>query len=219
MGFDHECGELQHGTVRGLDTRGLFAYSAGKSWGLGAVAVARTNEYENLESHFHAGPLVEFNVFPYTENAFAQLRLAYQAGPWVNRYLEPNVVGKLGDARMYYALSLIVDANQPWGSVQWAVQGNQFLDDADKFRLGAGAVLTLRVVEGLALAFEGQGAWVRDQVALRGRVITERELTLWTAEQATNFTFEGNLALVYTFGSAHATIVNPRFARVDLDEE
>jgi hypothetical protein len=218
-GFRPEGETLKHGTISGWDARGLFAYSLGRFWGLGTVAAVRANQFENLESHVHAGPLAEYNVFPYSENAFAQLRVAYQAGVWTNRYLEPNVAGKLGESRGYHALSLIVDANQPWGSVQWAMQGNQFLDDPDKFRLSAGAVLTLRVVEGVALAFEGQGAWVKDQIGLRGRVITERELTLWTAEQATNFTFEGKLALVYTFGSVHNTIVNPRFARVDLDEE
>jgi hypothetical protein len=218
-GFKPEGQTLQHGTVSRWEGRGLFAYSLGERWGLGGVGVVRASEYENLESHIHWGPLLEFNLFPYAENAFAQVRWAYQAGFWWNRYIEPNAAGRLSEARPYHALSLITDANQPWGSVQLALQGNQFLDSYKKFRISAGAVFTLRLLEGLAIAFEGQGAWVKDQINLRSRVITDRELMLWTAEQATNFTFEGGLTLVYTFGSAHNTVVNPRFARVDLDEE
>lgn len=218
-GFKPEGQTLQHGTVSRWEGRGLFAYSLGERWGLGGVGVVRASEYENLDAHVHAGPLLEFNLFPYAENAFAQVRWAYQAGFWWNRYIESNVAGQLSETRPYHALSLITDANQPWGSVQLALQGNQFLDSYKKFRVSAGAVFTLRLLEGLAIAFEGQGAWVKDQINLRSRVITDRELMLWTAEQATNFTFEGGLTLVYTFGSAHNTVVNPRFARVDLDEE
>ncbi len=218
-GFKPEGQTLQHGTVSRWEGRGLFAYSLGERWGLGGVGVVRASEYENLKFHVHAGPLLEFNLFPYAENAFAQVRWAYQAGFWWNRYLEPNVKGKSSETRPYHALSLITDANQPWGSIQVAVQGNQFMDAYENVRVSAGAVFTLRLFEGLAVAFEGQGAWVKDQINLRSRVITDRELMLWTAEQATNFTFEGGLTLVYTFGSGHNTVVNPRFARVDLDEE
>lgn len=218
-GFKPEGESLQHGTVSRWEGRGLFAYSIGEHWGLGAVGVGRASEFENIESHVHAGPVLEFNLFPYAENAFAQVRWAYQAGVWSNRYLEESALGKWYEVRPYHALSLVTDANQPWGSVQLAVQGNQFVDSYREFRISAGAVFTLRLLEGLAVAFEGRGAWVKDQINLRSRVITDRELMLWTAEQATNFTFEGELALIYSFGSAHNTVVNPRFARVDLDEE
>lgn len=218
-GFKPEGESLQHGTVSQWAARGLFAYSLGERWGLGATTTVRASEYENLASHVHGGPLLEFNLFPYAENAFAQVRWAYQAGVWWNRYIEPSVTAERDSTLPYHALSLVTDANQPWGSVQLAVQGNQFIGTYDKFRVSVGAVVSLRLLDGLAVAFEGQGAWVKDQINLRSRVITDRELMLWTAEQATEFTFEGGLALVYTFGSAHNTLVNPRFARVDLDEE
>jgi hypothetical protein len=42
---------------------------------------------------------------------------------------------------------------------------------------------------------------------------------LWTVEQPTEYTFDVQVSLNYTFGSKHDTIVNPRFARVDLEEE
>lgn len=218
-GFRSEGEPLVHGSVGGYAARAVYAQSVGEHWGVGATVNTRSSEYENLKHHAHGGLLGEANLFPYQENASKQLRLAYQAGLWSSNYLEPNRSARTKELKAYHALSLIVDANQPWGSVQWVGQINHFMDTPKLFRLSAGAVVGLRLFEGLALALEGEAAWVKDQINLRGRAITERELLVWTAEQATDFTFEATFGLVYTFGSAHNTIVNPRFARVDLDEE
>lgn len=218
-GFRSEGEPLIHGSVGGYDLRALYAQSVGEHWGIGATFNTRSSEFENLEHHAHGGLLGEANLFPYQENASKQLRLAYQAGLWSSKYLEPNNEARTRELKAYHALSLIVDANQPWGSVQWVGQINHFLDTPKLFRLSGGALVGIRLFEGLALALEGEAAWVKDQINLRGRTITDRELLVWTAEQATDFTFEATFGLVYTFGSAHNTIVNPRFARVDLDEE
>jgi hypothetical protein len=45
------------------------------------------------------------------------------------------------------------------------------------------------------------------------------DLLLGTAEQETSFDLQLELGIVYTFGSIHNTIVNPRFGRLDLQEE
>jgi hypothetical protein len=71
----------------------------------------------------------------------------------------------------------------------------------------------------LAVNLEGEAAYVRDLINLRRRAITDHELLLWTVQQPTHYMFEFKFALTYAFGSVHNTIVNPRFARVDLDEE
>jgi len=162
---------------------------------------------------------VDVNVFPYTDNAAKQLRFAYQLGPWANWYLERNRAGLFHEVRGYHALSLIADLNQAWGSLQWIGQVNHFLDDSNRFRLSTGAVISVRLFAGFALSVEGEAALVRDLINLRRRRVTDRELLLWTVEQPTNYRFEAQLVLTYTFGSKHDTIVNPRFARVDLDEE
>ncbi len=42
---------------------------------------------------------------------------------------------------------------------------------------------------------------------------------LRTAQQATDYTFTVQFGISYSFDSVYDTIVNPRFGRVDLDEE
>jgi hypothetical protein len=214
-----EDGSRIHGDSYGWDGRAIYAHSIGRRWALGGVGTGHASEYENLKGQLRAAPLVELNIYPYSENASRQLRLAYQAGAWTNWYLEPNRAGLMRESRPFQALSVIADVNQPWGSVQLVGQLNAFLDAPALYRLSGGAVLSLRLVAGLALTLEGQAALVHDQINQRSRPITDRELLLWTAQQPSNHFFEAEVGLSYTFGSVHNTIVNPRFARIDLDEE
>ncbi len=218
-GYRLQSGKRIHGDVYGWENRALYALALGKRWALGAVGTARARESQNLRAHAHGGPLVELNAFPYSENANRQLRFAYQAGAWANWYFEVNKAGLMRELRPYHALSMIVDVNQSWGSVQWVGQANWFLDDPRRYRLGTGAVLSVQLFEGFAVSIEGEGALVRDQISLRQRSVTDQELLLWTTQQPTNYVFEVSLSITYTFGSVHNTIVNPRFARVDLAEE
>ncbi|HEY0714446.1 MAG TPA: hypothetical protein VGF45_17310, partial [Polyangia bacterium] len=87
------------------------------------------------------------------------------------------------------------------------------------YRLSVGANLAIQISEGLSFSIEGEAALARDLVNLRGRQVTDVELLLWTAQQPTGHTFELGVGLTYTFGSVHNDIVNPRFGRVDLQEE
>lgn len=218
-GYLLEDGSRIHGSVRGWGARALYARSLASRWALGALGVGRGSEYENLEGHVHGGPVAEFNVFPYEENARRQLRLAYQIGAWANWYWEPNQRGHMSDVFAYHALALIADINESWGSVQWITQGNQFLSDPALYRVSSGAILSLRIATGLALSLDGKVEWIRDLAQTRGRQVTDEELLLGLAQQPTDFFVEGQLILSYAFGSVHNTIVNPRFGRIDLQEE
>jgi hypothetical protein len=205
--------------VNALTQRLVYANTLGRHWALGALAVGATNKYENSEYHLHGGPILEWNSFPYEENASRQLRLAYQVGAWYTNYYERTVFDRLEEIRPYHALSLIVDLNQAWGSVQSVLQANAFIEEPKRWRLAAGLTFTLSLVAGLALQFEGQIAWIHDQIGLRERELTDREIFLETRELEKTISLTAEFGFSYTFGSVHNTIVNPRFGRVDLEEE
>jgi hypothetical protein len=218
-GYKLEDGSRVRGDVYEAEGRAIYAHSVGTRGALGLVATGRASEFENLKGHVHGGPVAEINVFPYQENATRQLRAAYQVGAWSNWYFERNAAGRGRETRPYHALSLVADVNQTWGSVQLIGQGTQFLDSPRLYRLSVGSLLALRLFEGFAINLKGEASLVRDQISLRERQITDLELLLWTAQQKTNYMFEFELGFAYTFGSVHNTIVNPRFGRIDLDEE
>lgn len=218
-GYRLEDGNRIRGDVYGWNARALYAHSVRQRSALGTLATARASEFENLRLQLYGGPVVEFNVFPYRENTTRQLRFAYQLGPWANWYFERNEADLRREVRPYHALSLVVDVNQPWGSVQCVAQVNSFLNEPKLFRASLGPLLSLRLFEGFALTLKGEGAYVRDLINLRGRPVTDNELLLWTAQQRTKFTLEFAISFSYTFGSVHNTIVNPRFGLVDLQDD
>lgn len=212
-------GERVSGHVDGVSERLVYAHSIGRHFAAGALAVGQRARYENLELHVHGGSIVEWNVFPYEENASRQLRFAYQVGAWYSRYFERSASGLFHEVRPYHALATIVDTNQAWGSVQAVVQVNSFIDEPKRWRLAAGLLFSLSLVAGLALHFEGEVGWIHDQIGLRARPPTDREIFLETRELEREFAVEALFGFAYTFGSVHNTIVNPRFGRVDLEDE
>lgn len=217
--YEVEDGRELRGDAQSWWAQLLYARSLGRHWALGFAGTERASQQENLTAHVHGGPVLELNLFPYSDNASKQLRVAYQAGPWLNWYAEPSVRGRRHDVRGYQALSVVVDANQRWGSVQWALQLNSLLDEPARYRLGSALVGSLQLFEGFAVNATGMGSWVNDQINLRARPLSDTELLLGTAEARTSFLLELELGLSYTFGSVHNSIVNPRFGRLDLQED
>lgn len=217
--FEFEDGSSISGDVYGFAANGVYARSLGARYAVGLTGTVRSSEFDNLEVHAHYGPVFEMNLFPYTENASRQLRLLYQVGLWYNDYFETNAEGERLELRHYHAATAVADVNQPWGSVQVAAQLNSFLQQPAQFRLALGGQLTLLLFEGFSLQFEGRSEWVRDQINVRGRPLGDSEILLFTAEQPTRFTLEATFGFSYAFGSVHNTIVNPRFGRIDLNEE
>lgn len=215
---DGSAPSSQSGQISSVEQRFVYARSLGEHWALGGIIAGTHDEYSNLKVHLRGGPVLEYNVFPYEENASRQLRFAYQAGAWYSRYFERTVFDRTYDARPYHALSFIIDVNQGWGGVQAVFQANSFLDRPELWRLSSGVVFSLNLVAGLALQFEGVAAYIQDLIALRGRELTEPEVYLATRELAKNFSVVAEFGFSYTFGSVHNTIVNPRFGRVDLED-
>lgn len=218
-GYTLEDGSRPRGDVYRWNNRILYSHSLGERLSLGGIVGTWGSEFENTKGHVHGGAVLELNAFPFSQNARRQLRFAYQIGSWSNWYFERTARNRTRETHGYHAFSVIADVNQRWGSVQWIGQLNQFLDEPGLFKVSTGANLTLRIAAGLSISFEGEFAYVKDQITLRQRPVTDLELLLWTAQQPTDHRFYGQISLSYTFGSVFNTIVNPRFARIDLEED
>jgi hypothetical protein len=214
-----EDGTQVSGDVPTWDFRAVYARSLGEHWALGSTLTGEGDTFENLKAHLNYGPVLEYNLFPYSQNARAQLRAAYQAGVWVNWYEEASLGGKLREARPYHALGLIADVNQQWGSIQLGAQLNSFLDQPEQLRLSGVAEGSLQLFEGFALNVSGSVAWIRDQISLRAREVSDTELLLGTSQLPASYDLRTEVAFSYAFGSVHNTIVNPRFGRLDLMDE
>lgn len=203
------------GNVTELRITPLYAYSVSEHVSLGAVSRLQNEQFRNIRYHISTAPLVEYNFYPYSQNISRQLRWVNQAGGWYNQYYFLTVNDKMQELRYYYRTSLIADANQPWGSVQAGLHFNFFMDRPQQHRAFLNLNTTLRMLKGLSLRLQGQVSYIKDQISLVKEPFDDTVYILYLQQLPTLFNFWSEFGVVYTFGSIHNTIVNPRFGQVD----
>jgi len=128
-----------------------------------------------------------------------------------NDYKQTTVYGVTDETRPLQSMTLSWNARQPWGSVNAQLFGSQFLHDLDKNSYGVSSYVDLRIAKGLAFNFGGSYTRVNDQLYLPRGELSESEVIARQQALATNYRFNVNFGLSYTFGSIYNTVVNPRF--------
>jgi len=208
-------------TVEAIDTtivstRNSYEFGHLAVWSLGAHSSAgeavelRRSSASNLEYAVEAGPAIEYNVFPYSESTRRQLRVQYSVGVAAFGYADTTIFGKLNEVLPKHSLEVQLEVTQPWGSVEAAVEGNQYLSDLAKHRVEVFGGLNFRIFRGLNLNVFGGAARVRDQLFLSAQGLTQSEILLQQRVRGTSFSYFANVGLSYRFGSKINNVVNPR---------
>ena len=68
----------------------------------------------------------------------------------------------------------------------------------------------LRIARGLEVRADGRIAWVRDQIYLSAKGLTEAEALLNIKERAQSFNYSLGITLTVNFGSIYNNVVNNR---------
>lgn len=210
-----DSGYAPKGSVNEVKFTPLYAFSLNKKWSLGFISRFQHDAFRNIAYHLSAAPLIEYNIFPINMNASKQLRLVYQFGAWHNQYQYETIFNKTNELLPYQRISVITDFNQAWGSVQVGLHFNSFLNNLSKNRLSLNGKCTLRIFEGLALTTDFQISIINDQISLVKTKFSDEVYLLYLHQLPTFFNYFSEFGLVYTFGSIHNTIVNPRFGQVE----
>jgi hypothetical protein len=188
----------------------LIVRSLGEHWSAGAVGSASHDTVSNINLSFRAAPIIEYNVFPYSDSSTRQLTIQYSTGLRVFDYREETIFLKRRDLFAEQTLGGGVTMRRPWGSVSTGVQLSAYLQDLGKHRLGADGNVDLRVAKGLSLRLNAFAASVHDQVYLARQGATFEEVLLRQRALATSYSYYVNFGVTYTFGSVLTTVVNPR---------
>jgi hypothetical protein len=188
----------------------LIARSLGEHWSAGAIGSVSHDTVSNIDLSFRAAPVVEYNVFPYSDSSTRQLTIQYSIGGRAFDYRQETIFLKRRDLFAEQTLSGGITMRRPWGSVSTGVQLAAYLQDLGKHRLGADGNLDLRVVKGLSLRLNGYAASVHDQVYLARQGATFEEVLLRQRALATSYNYNFTFGVTYTFGSVLTTVVNPR---------
>lgn len=185
--------------------------SIGSHWAAGGQLTARHSTERNQDVMTSVGPAVEYNLFPYSESNRRQLTVLYTVGPEIFEFDQVTVFDQRSNQRFSHALDISLDVEETWGELGLSVRGSHFLDNVQQNRLSVSGNGELELVQGLSFNVFANASRIRDQIYLPREEATREEILVGDREFATDFEYNVNVGLSYTFGSIFSGVVNERF--------
>jgi hypothetical protein len=181
---------------------------------IGAKVSAGFSEVLNQKLALRVSPAVEYNYFPWTEATRRQLTVLYYVGPNYYSYYRTTVFGEDEETRANQTVLLALTQRQKWGNTNLTLEGSHYLHDPQRNHVTLSGFVDLRLGRGFSLNFRGSASRVRDQIYIAGAAQSERDILTQRQQLQTNFRYNTNVGIGYTFGSIYNTIVNQRFGNL-----
>ncbi len=208
--FDTDDGRIVS-VRREQEARALVVKSLGQHWSAGASASAFSSTFRNIDLSLRLSPTVEYDVFPYAESTRRELRLMYSVDLKRASYREETLYGKLSETIPSESLSATLNQKEPWGTLGARLEATHDFRDLHKYRVDLSGEVRLRLTRGLSLDVAGNVSRVRDQLSIPRRGVSVEEQLLRQRELASNYEYQLEVGLSYSFGSIFNHVVNPRF--------
>ena len=189
---------------------GLAGWSLGDHWAVGARAEVGGSTFFNQDLYAYAGPILEYDLFPYSESTHRVLAATLSIGAIYANYADTTIFGRVEELHPAHSLELQFSQRQPWGSVHSNVEWFQYWHDWDVQMIELFTGAEIRIVKGLSLDLSGGFARVRDQLSLPATGLSEEEILTRQKARGTDYRFRLSFGLSYTFGATDNSIVNPR---------
>jgi hypothetical protein len=193
---------------------GVAAVSLGPHWSAGGLVMASRSTRLNYDLDFLVAPVVEFDVFPYSESTRKLLTFQYAVGVNYFNYADSTIFNEIEEMLLRHRLASSVSIKQPWGNVSVSLDGAQYFFDRSKFNLGLNGNVEWRVFRGFSVNLGGNVSFVRDQLYLPKGDASDEDVLLRRRELATNWRYFFNFGIGYQFGSSFNNVVNPRFNQI-----
>ena len=199
---------------RAANTNTLIGRSLNAHWTAGLKVSAGFSEVLNQKFSGRVSPAIEYNYFPWTEATRRQLTALYYAGANHYEYYGTTVFGRDRETRLNHTLLLALTQRQKWGNTNLTLEGSQYLHDPARSHVTLSGFMDLRLGRGFSLNFRGSASRVRDQIYIAANAQSERDILTQRQQLQTNFRYNINVGVGYTFGSIYNTIVNQRFGNL-----
>lgn len=196
---------------RNSGVRALVVKSLNDRWSAGLRASATASTYVNQDFAGRVAPAIEYNLFPYAESTRRRLTLQYAAGVRTLDYDQVSVFGYTEETRWDHSFEAALDLKRPWGTINASVDGAQYLDDPQKYRLNFDNEFNIRLFRGLSLNLTSAAAVIRDQIYLPAGEATAEEILVRQRQLETGYRYQLSVGFSYTFGSIFNNVVNRRF--------
>lgn len=214
-GTDSETGETTTTVSErsNFGANGIAARSLGPRHTVGMEASYGRNTFSNYAARVVVGPGVEVSLFPYDESTSRLVTASYSIGAEYAAYSDSTIFDQIEEILPQHSLRARAEFAQPWGSFDFSLTGQQYLSKLDKYEMGIGGGLNIRLARGLQLNLNGDASVIQNQLSLSATDLTAEEILLQQQQQATSFRYFGRVGISYRFGSIFNSAVNPRFSR------
>jgi hypothetical protein len=196
---------------RNYGASGSAARSLGPHWSAGMRGSVSQATFSNQDLAVRLAPVVEFDVFPYSQSTRRLLSVQYAAGLAAFAYADTTVYGRTAETLLNQTLTVSLDVKEPWGSAGLSLEAATFFNDFTKHHVALFGNADVRLFKGLSLFCFGSAARVKDRLSVaKAAGSTPEEILLQRRQQETDFSYQAFVQLRYTFGSKFANVVNPR---------
>ncbi len=204
---------IHYNTVqRGFQSSNLAVKSLGHHFGIGGMAIIRSDQPNNMTLRIQAGPAIEFNVFPYKESLQRQFRFMYAFLYEHTDYMEPTIFDKMQDDGWKQNLRIMTRISDTWGYLDASVVGSAYLEDLNRYSIGASVFSDIRVYKGFSVNFQCGLGMYRDRINQPKGYASFDEILTRQKEMATDYQYNISFGITYRFGSKKMPPVNPRFS-------
>jgi len=196
---------------RRFDAHANIVKSLSDYWSLAVYSGFLSSTYRNIRENYRVGPAIEYNIFPYSESTYREIRFSYSLSYNYNIYFEETIYNKLEESLFRQNFDVNSEFKQPWGQIEVAAGYSNYLHDVSKNRVRLYSDFSINFFEGFAFSFGVGYSMIHDQISLPARDLDLDEILLRRNEIATQYNYWMHYGISYTFGSIYNNIVNPRF--------
>ena len=198
-------------TNESIRTFARYVISLDDHWSVGAWAFAGSSIFGNTDFELRVQPAIEYNIYPYQDNATRRFTLRYAAGLVYNNYTEITVFDKLSEQLWRQSVDVEYAVTQPWGNISAELEFDQFLHDLDLYSISFNPDVELNIVRGLSLNFGAFLSYVGDRINITKAEISDEDIILQNRQLDTSYDYSTYFGFVYRFGTRNNNIINPRF--------
>jgi len=189
----------------------MVAKSLGSHFSVAERAAVSASTFLNEKLYMRFAPMLEYNIFPYSESTRRLLTIQYAIGINSFRYEDTTIFEKIEEVRPDQTITMSLGLKQPWGTVNTSLEGAVYLDDLTKRRANFFNSLSFRLFKGFNLNGYLGISLLRDQLYLARGALSDEDILVRQRQLASSYSYIAGIGVSYTFGSIFNNVVNPRF--------
>jgi len=185
--------------------------SINSHWSYGFFGNYLRSKYRNYEHQITISGGMEYDIFPYKDNAKKSLVFSGILGGKYNKYFEKTIYNKTEELLPVLDLDITGSFVQKWGNVYGSISYHTFLNDPKLNAFDFGTGVDIRIAKGLNFRVNGNYSITHNQINIAAGDLSLEETLLAQKELQSGYDYFFSVGLNYSFGSIYNTIVNPRF--------